>query len=291
MFPEIYEEPVWRPPSEARSLILQATIGCSWNRCTFCSMYRSKRFRIRTLEDLESDVEKVIPYYEGIDRVFLADGNALGIETEEMISILKMLYGRFDSLKRVTTYAGPRDLKEKSVDELRALKDAGLTMVYLGLESGSDKVLRKVRKGANPEMMIDGAHKLKEAGIELSTIFILGLGGAELTEEHARETARIVSKQDPEYAAALTLMIDPGSEIEEEVGQGMLTPLDPEGILMELRSIVSGIEVSKCVFRANHASNYRAIGGILPRDRDAILMQIEEALRSGSFRSDIMRRL
>jgi len=291
VFPDIYEGSVYRPPSEARSLILQATIGCSWNRCTFCSMFRKKDFRIRSFDEIASDVEKVLPYHQGMDRIFLADGNALCIPTADLIRILKMLYDRFEKLDRVTIYGGPRDILEKGPEDLRRLKEAGLSMIYLGLESGSAEVLKRIRKGATPEMMVRAARMTKEAWIPLSVIFILGLGGIELSDEHAIETARVLSDMDPEYAAALTLLLEEGTPITEEVRSGSLVLPSPEGILKELRTVVEGMEVSDCLFRANHASNYHPIGGRLPGDRARILVQIDLVSTTGAYRPESFRRL
>ena len=220
MLLDIYEGAVFRPPSEAYSLILQATIGCSWNRCTFCVAFNGKEFRIKSLDEIKKDVEKVLPYYRDIQRIFLADGNALAMPTDELEAVLRYLYSKFHIMERVSIYGGPQDIKKKSVEELKRLKKAGLDLVYFGLESGSDEVLRLVKKGATSEDMIEAAGKVKESGLKLSTIFILGLGGKELTDVHAVETARVISAQDPEYAAGLTLMVEPNSAIRKDVEAG-----------------------------------------------------------------------
>lgn len=291
MFQDIYEGAVYRPPSEANSLILQATIGCSWNRCTFCTMFAEKQFRVRGLEGIQADVGKVYPFYRDIDRIFLADGNALCVETGELKAILALLYSRFKKLERVTIYGGPIDIIKKSIDELKELKDAGLSLIYLGLESGSAEVLKMVKKGATPEMMIEASRKVKEAGIPLSVIFILGLGGKELSEVHARETGKVLSMMDPEYAAALTLMVDEGAPIESDVMSGKLTLLGPDEVLKELKDIVVGLELTDCLFRANHASNYHPIGGRFPDDKAMIIAQIERALSGSEFKPEYFRRL
>ncbi len=288
---EIYEGSVYRPPSEANSLILQATIGCSWNRCTFCTMFTEKQFRVRGLEGIKADVEKVYPYYRDIDRVFLADGNALCMHTPEMKAILGYLCSRFEKLERVTIYGGPLDIIKKSIDELKELKDAGLSLIYLGLESGSAEVHKMVKKGATPKMMVEASRKVKEAGIPLSVIFILGLGGKELSEVHARETGKVLSMMDPEYAAALTLMVDEGAPIESDVKSGKLTLLGPDEVLKELKDIVVGLELTDCLFRANHASNYHPIGGRFPRDKAMMIAQIERALSGSEFKPEYFRRL
>lgn len=291
MFRDIYEGNIFRPPSEANSLILQATIGCSWNRCSFCTAFAGKTFRKKTLNELKEDVEKVLPYHSGVERIFLADGNALCLETELLKDMLEHLYSRFDDLKRVTMYGGPIDITNKTLEELKSLKEAGLEMVYFGLESGSSEVLRRVKKGATPEMMVEAARKVKEAGLKLSTIFILGLGGVELSGEHAAETARVLSEQDPDYAAALTLLLEPGAPIIKEIEEGGMTLVTPEQSLGELRTIIERMDVTNCVFRSNHPSNYVPIRGALPYDRDRMLKQIDEALNESRFRPEGWRAL
>lgn len=291
MFWDIYEGNIFRPPSEARSLILQATIGCSWDKCTFCTAFAGKEFRIKTLDEIMKDVEKVLPYHGDTERIFLADGNALCMDADELEAIIRYLYEKFPRLKRVNIYGGPIDIQKKSHEELVRLKETGLQMVYFGLESGSAEVLKRVKKGADPEMMIEAAKKVKDAGLKFSSIFILGLGGQELSEEHARETARILTGQDPDYAAALTLMLEPGAPIIGEVESGKMTLITPDQALNELRIIVENFDATNCIFRSNHASNYVPIGGTLPVDKDKVLKQLEEAERMSSFKPEYYRRL
>lgn len=291
MLLDIYEGAVFRPPSEAYSLILQAAIGCSWNRCTFCVAFKDKTFRIKTLEEIQSDVEKVLPYYQNVQRIFLADGNALAMPTDELEAILQYLYSKFHILERISIYGGPQDIKKKSVEELKRLKTAGLDLVYFGLESGSDEVLRLVKKGATASDMIETAGKVKESGLKLSTIFILGLGGKERTDVHAIETARVISAQNPDYAAGLTLMVEPGSIIEKDLESGRLTLLEPNEALLELRKIVENLQLTNTVFRTNHASNYITFGGSLPKDRALLLAQIDKGLEDGGYRPEFMRGL
>jgi len=291
VFPNIYEGSIFRPPSEARSLILQVSIGCSWNRCTFCIAFQGKEFRIKSLGELKEDVEKIHSFYHDARRIFLADGNALCIPTDDLGGMIEYLYSRFKRLERVSIYGGPLDIAAKSVEELETLRDSGLDLIYFGLESGSNEVLKRVRKGANSKLMIETGRKVKEAGIGLSTIFILGLGGEELSWDHAKETVRVLSAQDPDYAAALTLMVRPGSEIMKDVENGQLTLLSPDQSLEELRTIVEGVEVTNTVFRTNHASNYASIGGTLPGDKETILQQIGKALEEGKYKPEFYRGL
>jgi radical SAM superfamily enzyme YgiQ (UPF0313 family) len=291
MFDGIYEGSIWRPPSEAYSLILQATVGCSWNKCTFCIAYRGKTFRIRTLDDISRDVEKIYPRYKDAKRIFLADGNALCVPTDDLEAILKFLYSKFEKLERISIYGGPLDIKDESVDELKTLKEAGLGIVYFGLESGSDDVLKMVRKGAPSELMIETGKKVKASGLKLSAIYILGLGGIELTDLHAAETARVISAMDPDYVAALTLMVVPGSEIATNVDSGNITLLTPDLTLLELRKMVEQLELTNTIFRANHASNYAPIRGTLPSEKESILAQIDEALKKGVYKLESFRGL
>lgn len=287
----IYEGAVYRPPSEATSLILQATIGCSHNRCTFCVSYLDKRFRVRSPGELEADLRVALRYNRGARRVFLADGDALAAPAGELLEMLGMLRRRLPRLERVGLYGSPMNIRNKSGDELRALREAGLGIVYMGLESGSDAILRFVKKGALSGDMVSAARKLKEAGIALSVIWMLGLGGRERTEEHARETARVLNAMDPEYAAALTLMLVEPAPICREVEAGRLTPLSPRETLEELRRVVLGIELSSCILRANHASNYAQVRGTLPGEKGEMLRQIDEALRREAFKPEWMRSL
>jgi radical SAM superfamily enzyme YgiQ (UPF0313 family) len=288
---DIYEGTIFRPPSEAHSLILQATIGCSWGKCTFCVAFREKEFRIKSMAQLEADVEKVLPYYLHATRIFLADGNALCIPTDQLESEIKMLYKRFPDLELVTLYGGPLDIKKKTPEELTRLKEAGLSMIYIGLESGSAEVLKLIKKGATPKDMVSAAKKLRDVGIPLSVIFILGLGGKELSSTHAKGTAKVLSAMDPPYAAALTLMVEPGAPILEDVTQKRIDIQTPQEDLTELRAIVSGLEVTNMVFRANHPSNYVIFKATLPNDKQRLLEEIDGALAQGKFRPESFRRL
>ncbi|MEA3560104.1 MAG: radical SAM protein [Candidatus Thermoplasmatota archaeon] len=288
---DIYEGSIFRPPSEAHSLILQATIGCSWNRCTFCTAFAGKNFRAKTLKELKGDIEIVYPHYSDTTRIFLADANALCMDTDELASILEYLYSKFRNLRRVTLYGGPIDIHEKTVDELKRLREAGLSMIYLGLESGSEEVLKKVKKGATPGMMIEAGRKIREAKIRFSVMVILGLGGQELSEEHARGTAKVLSAMDPEYAAALTLLLESGAEILEDIKAGKMTLITPEQSLKEIRTIIEGMDVTHCVFRSNHPSNYVPIRGTLPEDKEEMLRQIDDALKDHNFRPETWRAL
>jgi radical SAM superfamily enzyme YgiQ (UPF0313 family) len=290
---DIYEGAVFRPPSEARSLILQVTIGCSHNKCTFCVTYLDKEFRIKSLEKIESDVNAVLPYYKDAKRIFLADGNALIMPTEDITKILRLLREKFPKLERVGIYACPQDILRKSVSELIELKNQGLGIIYIGLESGSDNILKKIKKGVKSKHMIQAAQKVKEAEITLSVIFILGLGGKENSREHAQETGKILSEMDPNYIGALTLMVIKGTEIYNELKDGKLKLLEPRGVFEELRILIENLNLSNCVFRANHASNYLPVGGTFPADKKDILQRIDAILEKEevSFKPEWLRAL
>jgi len=275
---DIYEGSVYRPPSEAYSLILQATIGCSHNRCTFCGTYREKQFRIKKLDDIAADIEKVKGYYKGTKRIFLADGNALIIKTPQLLKILKLLSENFPRLERVGIYGSPSDILRKSVDELKQLKEAGLGIIYIGLESGNDEVLKKVCKGADSKDMITAAKKVKKAGIQLSVIMILGLGGKKYSHVHAVDSGKVVSRMDPDYLGALTLMVVEGTEVSKQVKSGELELLSPREVFTELKTLIENIDVTNCVFRANHASNYLTFGGTLPGAKPAIIKDLDRIL-------------
>ena len=276
---DIYEGTVYRPPSEARSLILQATIGCSHNKCTFCGTYLQKKFRIKSLEDIKADIDKVKPFYKNTRRIFLADGNALIIPTKRLLEILKLLNDNFPKLERVGIYGSPSDILRKSVSELKELRDNKLGIIYIGLESGSDEMLKIVCKGADSKDMIEAARKVKESGILLSVIMILGLGGKKYRKIHAVESGKVVSKMDPDYLGALTLMVVNGTEVARQVDSGELELLSPREIFEELKLLIENIDVTDCMFRANHASNYITFGGRLPSDKNWLLEKIGDLLK------------
>ncbi len=273
-----YEGDIFRPPSEAGSLILQATVGCSHNRCTFCAMYKNKRYRERSLKELEEDLRYASGMVPHTRRIFLADGNALHMPAEQLIDLLEKFPNYFPHLERVSVYSNPQDLLEKDVEELKRMRELKLGMIYLGVESGSPGVLQAVKKGATPEDMIQGAQKCKKAGIPLSVTVINGLAGREGMEEHARQTAQLLRKMDPEYLGLLTLMVYPGFPIYRKIEAGELTMLEPWEILEEILLMVRDLELSNCVFRANHASNYLPMKAVLSRDKSKLIANIERIM-------------
>lgn len=287
-----YEGALYRPPSEAYSLIVQATIGCSHNKCTFCSMYKEKKFRIRSTEEIMEDLIIGRKYYKNVKRVFLADGDALVIKTEELIKILQGIEVLFPECERVGIYGSPKSILNKSQEELLELKALGLGIVYLGLESGSDKILKDIEKGVNSAQMIEAGRKIVGANIELSVTLISGIGGKVNSELHAVESAKILNKMKPHYIGLLTLLLEEDTQLYKEVLGGRFQLLTPREVLKETRILVEGLEVNNCIFRSNHASNYVSLRGTLMKDKKLILDQIDEGLNIGGLDDkEIYRRL
>jgi len=277
-----YHGMVIRPPSEAQSYILQVTYGCSHNRCTFCGTYVDKPFRVRPVPEVLEDIALAQSKIPDTRRVFLADGNALVLATQRLVTILDALLSAFPRLRRIGIYANARDILGKADAELAALKQRKLEIVYLGLESGSDEVLRRVHKAVTAAEMVEAVQKLKRAGIRTSVIALLGLGGKELSREHAEQTGRIVSRMDPEYCSMLTLMLVPGTELYRQWQSGNFELPEPLELLGELRQVIATTEnLSRCVFRTNHASNYLPLAGTLSRDKAELLAVLDEALSRG----------
>src|SRR5690554_3727174 len=286
-----YEGTVYRPPSEARSWILQATIGCSHNRCTFCSMYKDKSFRIRKTEEIIQEIHEAGRLYGNLKRIFIADGDALMIRTEDLVLIIGELKNTFPECERIGIYASPKSIHLKSDADLKTLKEAGLGIAYLGLESGSDDILKAVKKGDTRGGIISAGRKIKEAGLKLSVTVISGLGGRENWEDHARETARAVNMIRPDYLGLLTLMTEPGTELWDQVESGEFSLLSPYEIAQETLLMLSQLDSPGCVFRSNHASNYVALKGTLNKDREEMIKTLETALADGDFKAEWTRRL
>lgn len=273
-----YDEPLFRPPSEADSLIIQATLGCSNNTCLFCGMYKMKKFRVRPFDEFKADVLDCAEAYPGARRIFLADGDALAIGTPMLRRILHLLHEKFPRLERVTCYANPINLLRKSAADLAHLRGDGLDMLYLGVESGSDRVLAAVNKGSTRAEILEAGRKALDAGFPLSVTVILGLGGAAGSLEHIEETASLCSEMNPTYLSALTLMLGPlEGWFARQMGPDFQF-VDRVGMLRELKLLIERLETRDCVFRTNHASNYLPLKGVLARDRDRLLGEIGRAL-------------
>lgn len=287
-----YEGDMYRPPSEAYSYLLQCTIGCSHNQCTFCAMYKDKKYRVRGMDEIMTDIKLATLHYPNTEKVFLCDGDALAMPSHDLVQIITQLYESFPELKHVGVYAGPKSILAKTDKELRELKKAGLTLGYLGVESGDDEVLRKVKKGVSVAEMLEAGRKFRAAELKLSCMIILGLGERSGYLKHARASGKLLSDIDPEYIAALTLTIRPGTKILDQVQRGEFVMPDQWDFLKELKELISHLTVSDCLFRSNHASNYLAVTGHLPEDKERIIGMLEEVISKGnqdSLRSGHLR--
>ncbi|MDA0329859.1 MAG: radical SAM protein [Gemmatimonadetes bacterium] len=273
-----YEGKVYRPPSEARSYVVQATIGCSHNLCTYCDMYRGVDFRERAMEEVLEDVAVAGRLYADVEKVFVADGDALVMGVQRWVTLLGALKDAFPLLRQVGCYATAGNVIAKTDVELTLLREAGLTILYIGPESGDGETLRRLVKGGTFQDHVDAAKKAHAAGLQLSVITLLGAGGVERSREHARETARLVTEMDPEYLASLTLTIIPGTPLQRMVDKGRFELPDVPGLLTELRTIIDEARPSAALFRTNHASNYVPLGGSLPQDRERLVAAIDAAL-------------
>lgn len=287
-----YEGTVYRPPSEAYSLIIQATIGCSHNKCTFCSMYKDKQFRIRKLDEIIEDLYMARKAYGKIKRVFLADGNALVLKTEDLKKILFKINELFPECERIGIYSAPKDILGKTDSELKELKEHGLGIAYLGIESGSDRILKEIKKGVSSKEIIEAGQKIMRSGIKLSVTLISGLGGKENWIEHAEKSANVINQINPDYLALLTLLVQRGTELYEKVNLEKFKLLTPREILMETKFLIKKLDVQNCIFRSNHASNYISLSGTLPNDKEKLLTDIDEALKiEFSHMDEFFRRL
>ena len=271
-----YDAPLYRPPSEARSLIFQVTLGCSFNECSFCDMYRSKEYSERPWEEIKSEIDMMAAMLPDTTRVFLADGDALNLDAEYMVRIVKYIYEKFPKLERISCYAMPMNILKKTPEELKKIHDAGLTMFYLGIESGSDIVLKKVTKGATSKTIIKSVNKAKNAGYTMSCMVILGLGGKKYSTDHIQGTADVINACSPQYVGALTLYLENGIKDEFlKKFEGEFSRLDDDEALNELEELLAKIDTEEeIIFRANHGSNAYTIKGTFPQDKQKMLDQI-----------------
>lgn len=278
----IYEGDVYRPPSEAKSLIIQLTIGCARNSCTFCSLYRGKKFRVRELSEVIEDLYWVKAHYPyHFDRVFLADGDALIVKTPDIVTVLEKIYELFPHVRRVSTYGTAGDVLLKSHEELCLLREKGLEMVYMGAESGSDKVLADVNKKLSAAEIVEACRKLKAAGIKNSMTLITGLGGRADSREHAIESGKLVTATKPEYLGLLTLNLAPDAPLTRDCLSGKFEALSPLEDLEEQKLFLEHTDSEGTLLRSNHVSNYFTLSGTLNRDRERMIMQLEEAISAG----------
>lgn len=282
-----YEGNIFRPPSEAYSLIVQVTIGCTHNKCTFCSMFKDKEFRVRNVQEVLEDLDMARKYYRHVEKIFLADGDALCLSNHKLLTILEHIKKVFPECKRVGAYGTPQDVLIKSPEELIQLRECGLGIIYIGAESGSQKVLESVNKGVTREQIIEAVKKIEAVGIKASVTFISGLAGPENMEEHALETASMISQMEPSYVGLLTLMVEPAAPIYKEIQEGRFKILSAEEVLGETALMLKNINVTKkCVFRSNHASNYVSLKGDLPQDKERMMNQLKRAMENTNLIKD-----
>lgn len=288
-----YVGAVYRPPSEAGSLIIQATLGCNHNQCTFCGSYLGKPFTIRSIEEIREDLEDA-RHMGPVRRVFLADGDALCIPQRRLVEILEAVNKYIPSVERIGIYANAKNILKKSVEDLKVLRSLKLGIIYLGVETGDRRLLEKIRKGATYEQMVEAGQRVKDAGILLSVTVLLGIGGIEGSGEHASATARILTDMDPDYVGALSVILVPGTELHTEHTEGWFDIPDPFGLIEELKTMIEESSFSRCMFRSNHASNYLPVKATLPEDKERILAAIDSVLRArdaGKLRPEFLRAL
>jgi radical SAM superfamily enzyme YgiQ (UPF0313 family) len=291
-----YTEPVYRPPSEARSLILQVTNGCSWNRCTFCEMYTQpqKRFNLKPQREIENELAGVAASGARVRRIFLADGDAMTLSVRRLRLILESIRHYLPGVQRVSSYCLPRNLRHKSMDELAELRELGLNLFYVGCESGDDLVLDRVNKGETFESSLNALQKIKQAGSRSSVMILNGMGGKRFSEQHAVNSARLMNRAQPEFLATLVVSFPLGEERYRHGFNGEFEPLDQAGLFREMYLLLDTLELENTIFRSDHASNYLILKGILGRDKDRLLAQVRNAIeRPGSvaLRPEWMRGL
>lgn len=288
-----YVGTVYRPPSEAYSLIIQATIGCNHNRCTFCGSYRDKKFAIRSIEEIREDLEDA-RHMGPVEKVFLADGDALCIPQRRLKEILQAVNEYLPSVQRIGIYGNARNILKKSPEDLQELKALKLGIIYLGVETGDSELLVKIQKGSTYDQLVQAAKRVKDSGIALSVTVLLGIGGVEASQRHASETARILTDMDPDYVGALSVILVPGTPLHDEYLAGKFQVPDPFSLIRELRTMIAESSFTRCVFRSNHASNYLPVKATLPGDKTTILKAIDAVLQSrdqARLRPEFMRAL
>ena len=289
-----YEGMIIRPPSEAYSLLLQVTVGCSHNRCTFCPTYKGTKFRIKPPEIVSADIREAARRCGSVERVFLCDGDALIVPQRRLVEILTEIRRELPGVKRIGAYANAKGILRKSPEELAVLRELGLGIIYLGVETGDEQLLAAIHKGATYEQLVTAGRRVKEAGITLSVTVLLGIGGVERSVAHATATARILTDIDPPYASALTLMVVPGTPLWDDQQAGRFTLPDTFALLQELGMIVAGANFTDCYFTSNHASNYLPIRARLPQDKEEAVHLIAQVVEKGDrrlLRPEFMRAL
>lgn len=273
-----YEGAIYRPPSEAYSLILQVAVGCSHNKCTFCGSFKDKKFRVKSFEEIKEDVEEAKQYARYVKKVFLADGDALIIPQKRLLPIVELVKESFPKLERIGVYGNVKSILKKPVEDLKRLKELGVGILYLGVESGDQVTLDRACKGTTLDKMEQAARRVKEAGITLSVTVLLGLGGVERSKIHAEETGKILSRMDPEYIGALSIIVVPGTALADDIEKGVFQVPDPYMLLEELAIMIQNTNVTHSFFASNHASNYLPIKVWLPEDKDRAVQAINRVL-------------
>ncbi len=282
-----YVGDIYRPPSEAYSLLVQVTIGCSHNKCTFCNMYKAKQFKVRDLDEVLEDLAWARAHYSRVEKIFLCDGDALCLANHKLLKVLDYITANFPECKSITTYGRATAAIAKSEEELAELRDHGLTMVYIGAESGSDKVLEKVNKGETRATLIEGVRKLEDAGIKTSVTFISGLAGSEMWEEHAIETGTMITEMNASYVSLLTLMLQSPAPMLDDWAAGRFQKLSAEEVLAETCLMLEHANPTKsCVFRSNHASNYVSLRGNIPDDNESMIASLKRCMEDRGMLKD-----
>lgn len=273
-----YDEPLFRPPAEARSAIIQATIGCSWNQCAFCEMYASKKFKVKGFDKVKADIKTLADIYKGVRKVFLADGNAFVLSANKLLPILNEINKQFGKIQRVSSYALPKDILVKSEGELKELRELGLKLLYIGIETGDDELLKLIRKGETFNSTIDGILKAHEAGIDTSIMIINGLGGKVYSEKHALKSAEIINKVNPKFLSTLTLSLPYGAEHFQNRFEGNYKQQTIVELFRELKIFIGNLEVENVIYRSNHVSNNLPLQGTLSKDKDELINMLGVAI-------------
>lgn len=289
-----YEGTIYRPPSEAGSLLIQATIGCPHNKCTFCKMYKDIKFKIRPVQDIKEDLLAARNYYgEFVESLFFPDGNTILMKTDQLVEIFEYASELFPHLSRITVYGSARFVNRKSLDDLKRLYQAGLRRVHTGMESGDDITLARISKGTTSQEIIAAGKKLKEAGLEVSEYYLTGVGGLERSREHAINSAKTLSQFSPNFIRIRTLVPYPGTPLYEEWERGSFQPLTAHQAMQEVRLLIENLECENTMLLSDHIANYANINGLLPRDKELMLKQLDELLTypASCFRSPHISRL
>lgn len=274
-----YDEPVFCPPGEARSAIIQATLGCSWNKCAFCEMYTSKRFKARSLDEIKLEIESLAKACKGVKKIFLADGNAFVLSANKLIPVLDEINNQFGKLQRISSYALPKDISSKTGNELKELRELGLKLLYIGIETGDDELLKLINKGETCNSTIDGILKAHEAGIDTSIMIINGLGGKNYSKQHAINSAKIINQVNPKFLSTLTLSLPYGEEHFQNRFNGEFIQQSIVELFEELKLFIENLNVENVIYRSDHVSNNLVLKGVLSRDKDELIEQLNTAIK------------